>query len=72
VCTVISQPFHNERAIYIATRKGIDAIGYNSEKVSAEYGFKVQIRQRLARVKMMLDLIFGETPKYLGKPIKID
>lgn len=70
--TVISQPFHNERAIYIATRKGIDAIGYNSEKVSAEYGFKVQVRERLARVKMMLDLIFGETPKYLGKPIKIE
>ncbi|MFT7481835.1 MAG: SanA protein, partial [Oceanospirillaceae bacterium] len=38
--TVISQPFHNERAIYIATRKGIDAIGYNSERVIAEYGLK--------------------------------
>lgn len=69
--TIISQPFHNERAIYIASRRGVTAIGYNSEKVGVEYGYKVQIRERLARVKMMLDLLFGKTPKFLGKPIEI-
>ncbi len=69
--TVISQPFHNERAIFIANRKGIDAIAYNAKDVSLVYGKKTQLRERLARVKMMLDLVFGKQPKFLGERIDI-
>jgi len=69
--TVISQPFHNERAIYIANNKGIKAVGFNAKDVSMRYGMKVQFRERLARVKMVLDLVFGKQPKYLGKKITI-
>ena len=69
--TVISQKFHNERAIYIAKRKGVDAIGFNAAGVSLRSGFKVQIREKLARVKMMLDLTFGKKPKFLGEKIEI-
>ncbi len=70
--TVISQPFHNERALFIASKKGVDAIGYNAQDVSLAYGFKVQIREKLARNKMILDLIFGKKPKYLGEQIIIE
>lgn len=70
--TVISQPFHNKRAIYIANWKGMSAIGYNSEKVKAKYGVKIWFRERLARVKMMLDLLGGKGPKYLGESIKVE
>lgn len=69
--TVISQQFHNERAIYIANRKGIEAIGFNAQDVNIKYGFKTQIREKLARVKMMLDLIFGKQAKFLGESIEI-
>ncbi len=69
--TVISQRFQNERAIYIAHKKGINAIGFNAEDVNAYYGFKTNMRERLARVKMMLDLIFSKQPKFLGEPIGI-
>ncbi|MCT4586509.1 MAG: YdcF family protein [Carboxylicivirga sp.] len=69
--TVISQQFHNERAIYIAKNKGIDAVGFNAKGVSARYGFKTMVRERLARVKMMLDLFFGKQPKFLGEKITI-
>ena len=31
--TVISQPFHNERAIYIASKRGIVAVGFNARNV---------------------------------------
>lgn len=68
---VISQPFHNKRAIYIARAKGIEATGYNARKVSAYYGFKTQVREKLARAKMMLDLATGKQPKFLGKKIEI-
>ncbi len=69
--TVISQQFHNERAIYIAKRKDINAIGFNAKDVNVHYGFKTRIRERFARVKMVLDLIIGKKPKFLGKKIEI-
>ena len=34
---IVSQKFHNERAIFIAKKKGIDAIGYNAEDVRFHY-----------------------------------
>lgn len=69
--TVISQQFHNERALFIAERKNISAIGYNAKDVSVNYGFKTQLRERFARIKMVMDLIFGTKPKFLGKKIEI-
>lgn len=69
--TIISQQFHNKRAIYLARQYGMKAVGYNAKDVSARYGFKTQVREKLARTKMVLDLIFGTDPKYLGKKIEI-
>lgn len=70
--TVISQKFHNERAIFLAHHYGINAIGFNAKSVSRAYGLKVMIREKLARCKMILDLIFGKKPKFLGESIEID
>lgn len=69
--TVISQKFHNERAIYLARHFGIRAYGYNASEVSVRYGFKVTIREYFARFKMQLDLLFGVEPKFLGEKIEI-
>ncbi len=69
--TIISQKFHNERAVYIAQKKGINAIGFNAQDVEFYYGLKIKIREKFARVKMILDLLFNKRPKFLGKKIKI-
>ncbi|MBR9861557.1 vancomycin high temperature exclusion protein [bacterium] len=69
---VISQRFHNERAIYIARSYGIRAIGFNAQGVGRNYGFKTKIRERLARDKMVLDLLFNKQPKFLGEKIEIE
>ncbi|TRX65810.1 vancomycin high temperature exclusion protein [Carboxylicivirga sp. M1479] len=69
--TVVSQQFHNERAIYIATKKNINAIGFNAKDVNIKYGLKTRLRERLARVKMVVDLVFGKKPKFLGNKIEI-
>ena len=69
--TVISQPFHNERAIYIAGREGIAAIGFNAKDVNKQSGFKVQLREKFARVKVFLDFLFDKKPKYLGEKVNI-
>ncbi len=69
--TVISQQFHNERAIYIAERKGLNAIGFNAQDVNARAGAYTNAREKLARVKMILDLWFGKDPRFFGEPISI-
>lgn len=69
--TFISQKFHNKRAIYIAKRKGIEAVGYNARDITGRYGLKTHLRELLARVKMMLDLTFGKQPKFYGEEIEI-
>jgi len=69
--TIISQPFHNERALFIANRKGITAIAFNAVDVNAENGFKVLMREKMARVKMLFDLLLNIKPKYYGPKISI-
>ena len=69
--TIISQQFHNERAIYLAEKNGIKAIGFNAQDVSGRYGIKVKIREYLARTKVFIDILFGVNPKFLGEKIEI-
>ena len=69
--TIISQQFHNERAIYIASKERINAIGFNAADVNGKQGLKTRLREKLARVKVFLDFWFGKKPKYLGSKIII-
>jgi len=69
--TIISQKFHNERAIYLAEKKGIAAVGFNAKDVTARYGLKTRIREYFARTKVFLDILFGVQPKFLGDKIEI-
>lgn len=68
--TIISQQFHNERAIYIAQNHGVKAVGFNAESQGA-YGFRMQVREYFARTKAFLDILFGVKPKFLGEKIEI-
>jgi SanA protein len=69
---VVSQKFHTERAVFIAGKKGIDAIGYNATDVSLRSGGIItHVREWGARCKVFLDLLFGKKPHFLGEPIDI-
>ena len=70
--TVISQEFHNERALFIASRKDLHAIGFSAADVPGSRGFKVQIREYFARVKVFLDLVFNTQPRFYGNRIEIE
>lgn len=70
--TIISQKFHNERAIYLAEKKGLEAIGFNATDIALESGFKVQFREYFARVKVFLDLALQTQPKFYGDKIVIE
>ena len=69
--TIISQAFHNERAVFIANFKEIDAVAYNAKPIPFKYGLYVKTREKLARVKMLIDLILNIQPKFLGDPVQI-
>lgn len=69
--TVISQKFHNDRAIYIAQKKGLKAIGFNAEDIPGAKGFKVHLREYFARVKVFIDLLTNKQPKFYGEKIEI-
>jgi SanA protein len=70
--TIISQAFHNQRALFIAQHYGLNAVGFNARDVTGRNGLKVQFREMLARVKVFLDLyLLNKQPKYLGEEVKI-
>ena len=68
---VVSQEFHNERAVFIARKYGIEAYGYNAEDVDAYSGFKTKVRELFARVKVFVDVYTNKKPKFLGEKINI-
>ncbi|HXH03860.1 MAG TPA: ElyC/SanA/YdcF family protein [Candidatus Competibacteraceae bacterium] len=70
---VISQRFHNARALYIAHRNGLDeVIAFDARDVDLYYGFKTRLRELLARVAAVLDVeLLGAAPKFLGPRIEI-
>ena len=70
--TVISQRSHNQRAVFLARRHGINAIAYNAGRVTVRRGFKTKVREVLARVKAVLDVyVLNKQPKFLGETIPI-
>ncbi|MCB1205409.1 MAG: YdcF family protein [Verrucomicrobiae bacterium] len=54
--TIISDDFHVNRALFIASRCGVDAIALRSEAVDYDNSRKVRLREYFARVKAVLDL----------------
>ncbi len=63
--TIISQEFHNERAIFIGKNHDIYALGFNARDVPKRYGTVTVTREYFARVKAMLDVyILKSMPKF--------
>jgi len=68
---VVSQKFHNQRAVYIAKQNDIEAFGYNAKDVNKQMGFKTNVREYFARTKVFIDNWFSVKPKFLGEKIEI-
>jgi SanA protein len=69
--TIISQEFHNSRAVYIAEHRGIDAIAFNAQPIALRYSIDTLIRERFARVNAVLDVALGKRPRFLGSAVRI-
>lgn len=65
--TIITQPFHCYRAIFISNYYDIDAVAVVASEPAQEEAFKVYFREYLARTKAILDLYILKTaPRHLG------
>ncbi len=70
--TIVSQPFHIERALYLADQKGHDAIGYAARGPQGYWGQRIRAREVLARAKAVLDVeLLHVGPRYLGEPVYV-
>ena len=68
---LISQKFHNERAVYIARSNGIEAVGYNAADVNPASPLKTTLREIFARDKVFFDRWLGVGPKFGGETVEI-
>ena len=69
--TVISQPFHNHRAIFLGRERGLEVIAYNAGDLYGRPSIKIILREIGARVLLAYDLLIGTQPHFLGEQIKI-
>jgi SanA protein len=66
--TIITQPFHSYRALFISLYYNIDAVAMVAGEPDFEYSVKVRLREYLARSKAVLDLyVFKTSPRFLGQ-----
>lgn len=86
--TIISQEFHNERAIYQIEHLGLDVVNiqaYNAKMPKSRRAYLTSIREYFARVKMFWDLFTYKEPdlsdqvipqdtiqSFLGRPVVIN
>lgn len=71
---VVSQEFHIARAVYIARKMGLNAVGFVANEITpftkiTHISWK--IRETLARVKSFFLVAFNVKPTYLGDEIPI-
>jgi len=70
--TIISQDFHNRRAIFIAAHRGLDAIGFDAAEVDAYNSFKTRCREQLAKLATVADVfVLRRQPRFLGPKLPI-
>jgi SanA protein len=65
--TIITQPFHSYRAVFISRYYGIDAVAMVASEPNVSYSFNVRWREYFARTKAVLDLyVLKTTPRFMG------
>ena len=63
---IVSQPDHVRRAVFTARGFGCDAYGYAAKDVNGRYSIKTTIREQLAKIAAVADVILRRSPKFLG------
>lgn len=66
--TIITQPFHSYRALFISNFYHIEAVALVANEPADEPAVSVYVREYFARAKAILDLyVFKTSPRHLGE-----
>lgn len=69
---IISQEFHDERALFIANFYKMNVLAFSAKDVPASYSIRTSVREYFAKCKAVLDLyVLHKQPHFLGEGIKI-
>jgi SanA protein len=69
---IVSQHFHNERAIFLARQHGLAPEAFDAQDVPRRFALTTYLREYLARVQAVLDVTLLQTqPKFAGPPVVI-
>jgi SanA protein len=70
---IISQEFHNQRALFIANHYKMNALAFSTKDVPASYSIRTAVREYFAKCKAVIDLyLLNKQPHFLGEEVKID
>lgn len=69
---VVSQDFHVRRAIFLGRCKGLDVRGVAAPlRVARRARARLALREPLARVAAVLDVLLGRRPRFGGPPVPL-
>ena len=69
---VISQEFHNARAIYIGRANGTNLTGFNAREVTSYNAFRTKLREVLSRIRAVVDVeLLHSEPRHYGEQIPL-
>jgi vancomycin permeability regulator SanA len=69
---IVTQDYHQYRALYIAKKLNLETYGVTSNRREYQFQFKRDIREIAARVKDFIKCMFKPKPKYLGESIPVE
>lgn len=71
-CIIITQRYHNSRALEIARATGLDAVGFCAAEPRFAERWQTELREMLARTVTILDLyVWHREPHFLGEHVPI-
>jgi SanA protein len=68
---LVSQPFHLERALYLAAHHGLAFEGLAAQDVTGLFGLRIKLREAAARLMALCDVALGQAPKRAGAPVRL-
>lgn len=69
---VVTQKFHEPRAVFIGRSLGMDVHGYIADKREYQGILWNEFREIFSRTKAGVDVVIGAQPKFLGEKIPLD
>ena len=66
-CVIVTDDFHLPRALYMASKEGIDAVGFQPASLPTSIAPRVHVREVSARTLAWIELnVTHRQPKFLG------